>query len=194
MKEATNLASLVGLHGLTIGALAGHTGMSRSGLFRHFGSKEQLQVETLRAAVDRFVAAVVRPALKAPRGVARLRAPFDHWLRWGMNQELDGGCLFVAASIELDDRPGPPREFLIQHQTMWLDLIAETARRAMGIGELRPDLDPAQFAYEFNAILLGFHQTHRLLRDPDAAGKATRMFDRLIAQALAGAPVREGGR
>lgn len=119
---------------------------------------------------------------------------FDHWLRWGMNQELDGGCLFVAASIELDDQPGPPREFLIQHQTMWLDLIAETARRAMGIGELRPDLDPTQFAYEFNAILLGFHQTHRLLRDPDAAGKAIRMFDRLIADAVAGAPVREGGR
>jgi AcrR family transcriptional regulator len=183
LLEAANLASLVGLHGLTIGTLARHAGMSKSGLFQHFGSKEQLQVDTLKAGVDRFVEMVIRPALKAPRGVTRLRTLFDNWLQWETGQGLDGGCLFIAASIELDDQPGPARDFLVEHQRMWLDLIATTARKAVGTGDFKVDLDVEQFAYEFHAILLSFHQARRLMRDPKAVTRARTMFERLLGDA-----------
>lgn len=183
LDQAANLASLMGLHGLTIGTLARHTGMSKSGVFQHFGSKEQLQVATLEAGVDRFVETVVRPALKAPRGSSRVRALFDRWLEWETDQGLAGGCIFVAASIELDDQPGPARDFLVEHQTLWLDVVAKTVRTAIEAGDFRSNLDPEQFAYEFNAILLSFHQSDRLLRDPAAPRRARSMFERLVADA-----------
>lgn len=183
LNEAANLASLVGLHGLTIGTLAKHTGMSKSGLFQHFGSKEQLQVETLKAGVDKFTDAVIRPALKTPRGLARVRALFERWLEWEATKGLDGGCLFVAASSELDDQAGPARDYLVEHQTKWLDLIATTARKAIETGDFRPDLDVRQFAWEFQALFLSFHQSARLLRDPRADQRARVMFRRLLADA-----------
>lgn len=199
LRQAADLASLVGLHGLTIGTLARHAGMSKSGLFQHFGSKEQLQVETLRAGVDRFVEQVIRPALKAARGTARVRALFDRWLEWATDEGLAGGCLFVAASIELDDQPGPARDYLVEHQTMWLELIGVTARKAVEAGEFRTDLDEAQFAYELNAVLLSFHQANRLMRDPAAPDRARTMFERLLADAVRTEPtpvtaVRNRGR
>ncbi|HET7039971.1 MAG TPA: TetR/AcrR family transcriptional regulator [Gemmatimonadales bacterium] len=187
--EAANLASINGLNGLTIGTLAAHTGMSKSGLFRHFGSKEDLQVATLKAGVDRFMDVVVRPALKAPRGVARVRELFTRWLDWETEKGLEGGCLFIAASIELDDQPGAARDYLVTTQGQWLGFLAQAARRAVDAGDFRPDLDVAQFAHEFNAIFLGFHQAHRLMRDPAAADRASRQFDRLVRDAShAGAP------
>lgn len=189
LDRAADLASLVGLNGLTIGTLASHTGMSKSGLFQHFGSKEQLQVETLRAGVDRFVESVVRPALKTRRGTVRVRALFDRWLQWATDDGLAGGCLFVAASIELDDQPGAARDYLVEHQTMWLDVIATTARKAVEMGDFRNDLDAEQFAYEFNAILLSLHQADRLLRDPRAPDRARTMFERLLRDAAGTASV-----
>jgi AcrR family transcriptional regulator len=194
LEEATNLASLVGLHGLTIGTLAEHTGLSKSGLFQHFGSKEQLQVETLRAGVDRFVEAVVRPALKAPRGATRVRRLFENWLQWETQRGTPGGCLFVAASSELDDQPGPARDYLVNHQRMWLDLIATTARHGIELGEYRADLDVEQFAFEFHAILLSFHQAARLMRDKHASRRARAMFRRLHADASAPGPSAAASR
>jgi len=183
LDDAANLASINGLNGLTIGSLAAHTGMSKSGLFRHFGSKEELQVATLRAGVDRFTATVIAPALKAPRGIARVRALFDHWIEWGTDQGFAGGCLFIPASFELDDQPGAARDYLVTTQGEWLDLLATTARRAVEAGAFRSDLDPTQFAHEFNTILLGFTQAHRLMRDPNAAARALSQFERLIKDA-----------
>jgi AcrR family transcriptional regulator len=183
LDEAANLASLLGLNGLSIGALAAHTGMSKSGLFRHFGSKEQLQVETLQTGVERFVETVVRPALGVPRGEGRVQALFEKWLSWAATDGLRGGCLFVAASIELDDQPGPARDFLVGTQRRWLEVISTTARFAVESGDFGAALDCDQFAYEFNAMLLAFHQTHRLLRDPRAAERARRQFERLIEDA-----------
>jgi AcrR family transcriptional regulator len=183
LAEATNLASVNGLHGLTIGALAAHTGMSKSGLFRHFGSKEELQVATLRAGVDRFTEAVVRPALKAPRGLPRVRELFDRWLAWESDKGLEGGCLFIAASIELDDQPGAARDYLVATQIEWLGFLESAARKAVEAGDFRPDVDVAQFAHELNTIFLGFHQAHRLMRDPQAAQRARRQFDRLVEDA-----------
>lgn len=183
LAEAANLASLVGLNGLTIGTLAKHTGMSKSGLFQHFGSKEQLQVETLKAGVERFVETVIRPALQAPRGISRVRTLFDNWLRWATEEGLPGGCLFIAASIELDDQPGAARDYLVEHQEQWLDLIATTARKAIETGEFRADLDVYQFAYEFNAMLLSFQQADRLMNDGRAVTRARTMFERIVLDA-----------
>jgi AcrR family transcriptional regulator len=183
LEEATGLASLVGVTGLSVGALASHTGMSKSGLFRHFGSKTALQIATLKAAVDLFIDTVVRPALQAPRGTARVRALFDRWLTWATTRGLRGGCLFIAASIELDDQPGPARDYLVTTQREWLEMIAKTATFAIEVQDFRADLDVLQFAHEFNAILLGFHQASRLMRDPKAGQRATAQFDRLLEDA-----------
>jgi len=183
LDEAANLASLNGLNGLTIGTLAAHTGMSKSGLFRHFGSKEELQVATLKAGVDRFTQTVIRPALKASRGIARVEALFDHWLEWGTNQGFAGGCIFIPASFELDDQPGAARDYLVTTQQQWLDLIATTARKAIETEDFRQDLDCDQFAHEFNTILLGFNQAHRLMRNGKAADLARHQFERLVKDA-----------
>lgn len=185
LAQAANLASLMGLNGLTIGTLASHTGMSKSGLFRHFGSKEQLQVDTLKAGVDRFTQVVVRPALKAPRGEKRVRTLLEGWLDWSTGGGLEGGCLFVAASAELDDQPGVVRDYLVATQTEWLEFIARVAATGIETGDFRSDLDLEQFAYEFNALLLAFQQAHRLLRDPKARERAAFHFERLIRDARA---------
>jgi AcrR family transcriptional regulator len=184
LREAGNLASINGLSGVTIGALASHTGMSKSGLFRHFGSKDELQVATLKATIDRFIETVVRPALHTPRGLPRVRVLFERWLAWATGAGLPGGCLFIAASVELDDHPGQARDYLVETQHDWLELLATCGRKAVETGEFRTDLDCDQFAHEFNSILLGFHQAHRLLRDPGAAVRASRQFDRLVEDAL----------
>jgi len=115
--------------------------------------------------------------------VARVRALFEHWLEWGTNQGFAGGCIFIPASFELDDQPGAARDYLVTTQRDWLDLLATTARRAVEVGDFRPDLDAAQFAHEFNTILLGFNQAHRLMRDPNAANRALYQFERLIKDA-----------
>jgi AcrR family transcriptional regulator len=184
LDEAANLASINGLNGLTIGSLATHTSMSKSGLFRHFGSKEELQVATLRAGVDRFTETVVRPALKTPRGEPRVRALFDRWLEWATGHGYAGGCIFIPASFELDDQPGAARDYLVTTQRTWLDLLATTAHMAVASGDFRPDLDTAQFAHEFNTILLGFNQAHRLMHDPKAAERALSQFERLLRDAI----------
>lgn len=183
LAQSAELASLTGLQGLSIGNLAAHTGLSKSGLFRHFGSKEQLQLDTLRAAVERFTATVVRPALQTPRGIARVRRLFDGWLEWEGDRGLPGGCLFIAASIELDDQPGPVRDYLVQTQQEWLDFIAVTARKAVDTGDFRADLDCEQFAHEMNALFLGFHHASRLLGDPRAGDRVRTAFGRLLDDA-----------
>lgn len=183
LGQAADLASLVGLSGLTIGTLASHTSMSKSGLFRHFGSKEALQVETLKAGVSRFIKTVIGPALKTERGLPRLTKLFDGWLEWTTTGGLSGGCLFVAASVELDDQPGAARDYLVATQREWLDLIATCAKKTIETGEFREDVDCDQFAHEFNAMLLAFHQANRLMRDPKAGERARYSFERLVADA-----------
>jgi AcrR family transcriptional regulator len=183
LAEAADFASSVGLNGLTVGTLAARAGMSKTGLLQHFGSKERLQVETLKAARDRFIVAVVRPALATPRGIARIRALFDYWMKWVIAAAPVGGCIFVAASAELDDQPGSARDFLVDQHTQWLDVITETVRKAVEAGECRSDLDAEQFTFEFMGILLAFHQLERLMRNPQALAHARTMFERLLADA-----------
>ena len=179
LDHAIQLARRVGLEGLTIGRLADDLDLSKSGLFAHFRSKEALQVQVLDGAAERFVATVLRPALETRRGEPRLRALFEHWLEW---EHRPGGCVFVQAAVELDDREGPARDRLVQLQKDWLGAIATTARGAISEGDFKAGLDPVQFAHDLNAIILGYHHASRLLRDPDAERRARTSFETLSAR------------
>lgn len=182
LEASVGLASRLGLDGLTIGNLADELGLSKSGLFAHFQSKEALQVQTLEAAAERFTEAVIRPALAAPRGIPRLRELCERWLTWPRVVPQQGGCLFVAAAVELDDRPGPARDTLVRVQRDWMDFLAGAVRIAVAEGHLKPRTDPAQFAFELYGVMLSTHHAHRLLGDPKATARARRALEDLIAR------------
>ncbi len=183
LDRATQLASQVGLGGLTIGTLADELKLSKSGLFAHFGSKESLQIQVLEHGAASFMERVVRPALTAPRGEPRMRAIFDHWLGWDRNGGPPGGCIFVAAASELDDRPGPVRDRLVELQREWLELMVGAFQRGIGEGHFHPDADPVQFAHDLYGIMLSYHHAARLMRDPGAESRARRAFAALLSQA-----------
>ena len=131
LGDAAALASQVGLSGLTLGTLAESLKLSKSGLFAHFKSKEQLELQVLELARQRFVDTVVQPSLSQPRGEPRLRAIFENWLRWPILSGLPGGCLFVALAAELDDCPGPARDWLVELQRDWFETLATCVRGAI---------------------------------------------------------------
>ena len=181
LETAFQLAARDGLDGLSLSALASELGLSKSGLFAHFASKEELQLEMLRVASQRFVEKVMAPAFKQPRGLPRLKALVDNWRRWVTS--LPGGCIFVAAAAELDDRDGPVRAFVVSQQRELLQAIARTARICVEEGHFRRDLDVDQLAFDVLAIYLAFHHAHRLLRDPRAEQRARRAYTRLVEDA-----------
>jgi AcrR family transcriptional regulator len=191
LERATSLASQVGLEGLTIGRLADALDLSKSGLFAHFRSKEALQIQVLDFAIERFIDAAVRPALAAPRGDPRVRALFERWLDWPRQGGMAAGCIFVALAVELDDKPGPARERLVQSQKDWLDMLAASFRMGIDEGHFRPEADPDQFAHDLYGIMLAHHHASRLLGDPRARERAHHAFEALLTAArAAGAPRR----
>jgi AcrR family transcriptional regulator len=153
LTAAVNVASVEGLEGLSIGRLATELEMSKSGLFAHFGSKEELQVSTVRAAAAIFAHRVVLPAEEqfAP-GIARLRGMLDNWLDYMEHGIFAGGCFFAAATVEMDGRPGPVRDAVALQMTRWARTLADYARTAIERGELREDTDPDQLAFELDAL------------------------------------------
>jgi len=183
VETALRAASVDGLEGISLGKVAGDIGMSKSGLFAHFDSKEALQVDVIEAAAEKFAAVVVVPALSAPRGEPRLRALFEHWLKWEQNESLPGGCVFMHAVAELDDRPGPVRDALVRQQTMWLDTLAKAVRLTIDAGHFRPDVDPSLFAFQLYGIVVAYYHASRLFRDPAAKEHAERAFDAVVAAA-----------
>jgi AcrR family transcriptional regulator len=183
LARAFELANVIGVSGLTIGRLAEETGLSKSGLFAHFGSKEALEVAVVEEASRQFVQAVMVPALRQPRGEPRVKALFERWVEWG---HRPGGCFFVGASAELDDRPGPPRDALVQACKDWVDSIATAARIAVSEKHFREDLDPEQFAFELYGIMLATHTYVRFLREDAALAHTRQAFDRLLAAARPG--------
>jgi len=182
LDEAVQIASRVGFAGLSIGQLADQVEMSKSGLFAHFRSKEQLQLQAMERAKQKFVDVVIRPALAAPRGVPRVRAVFDGWLDW-THQALRGGCIFVAASAELDDQPGALRDALVRNERDWLEFIATVAGTAVAEGEFREDLDLEQFAFEVHGVMLAHHHASRLLLDERAEARTRQAFESLLEAA-----------
>jgi AcrR family transcriptional regulator len=185
LVHALRLATRVGFEGLTIGQLADDLKLSKSGLFAHFKSKENLQLQVLEMASRRFVDSVIRPALTTPRGERRVRALFGKWLEWEASPSLPGGCPFVAAATELDDRPGVARDFVVRSQRDWLETLANTARTAVQEGDFDAALDCEQFAHELNGIALAYTQASRLLRDPRARARADAAFEALLDRARA---------
>ncbi len=183
LERAFLLATKDGLDGLTIGTLADALAMSKSGLFAHFGSKEELQLEVLQFGAQRFEEVVVVPAFKAPRGEPRLKKLFENWLAWAAGDRTPGGCLFIAAAAELDDQEGRARDFLVGSQRALLGSLAKTARLAIEAGHFRPDLDCDQFAFDLYSVFLGYHHARRLLRDPKADARARAGFERLLKSA-----------
>ena len=180
LERAVSLASKVGLGGLTIGTLADELKLSKSGLFGHFRSKEALQIQVLNHAAERFVEAVIRPALAQPRGEPRVRSLFHRWLDWARSSPMPGGCLFVAAATELDDKDGPVRDRLQQLQREWLGVIATSYHKGIEEGHFPEDGDPEQFAHDLYGVMLAYHHAHRLLRDPKAEARARHAFQALL--------------
>jgi len=169
-----DLASVNGLDGLTIGSLAEATNLSKSGLFAHFGSKEELQLATVQAARAVFMEQVFGPALAAPRGVKRLCAVLAAWLDYSEREMFRGGCFFAAVSVEFDSRPGPVRDLVTACMDDWRTSLARLVREARECGELSRGADPEQLAFEFGALALGANGAFQLHRDHRSFAMARR--------------------
>jgi len=190
LDEALKIASKLGLEGLTIGSLADATGMSKSGLFAHFGSREDLQLAVLEHAAQRYGEKVFVPVLKIERGLPRLRALFERWLDWALESGLPGGCIMISAAAEYDDRPGPIRDAVIANQHRGNAITQKAVRLAIEEGHLSPDTDPEQISFEMLGIVLAAHNHRRLLGDREARKRALTAFDQLVTRHAAPAQIR----
>ena len=179
LEHAYGIATSAGLEGLSIGPLADAVGMSKSGVFAHFGSREDLQRAVLALAGERFAASTLMPALAAPRGLPRLRALLDRWFDW--LRASPGGCLVLSALTEYDDRPGPMRDEVVAMHRRWRDSVARAVTLAVECGDLTQDLDPDQAAFEFNAIALAVQHDMALSGVDAAIIRGRRMCDHLLA-------------
>ncbi len=183
LDAALGLAAQVGLEGLSIGALAEVTGMSKSGVFAHFGSREELQISVIREYHLRFEQEVFMPALQAPRGLPRLRALFANWMQ-RTSVELEAGCIYISGAVEFDDRPGPVRDALVESVQAWLAAMRRAIEQARDEGHLRSDIDIAQAAFEIHGLILALHYEARFLRSPGSLARAQSGFDNLLRQWL----------
>ena len=197
LNAALRHASVAGYGALTIGVLAEQTGMSKSGLFAHFGSKEELQIATLDEGVRRFNQFAFVPALATPRGLKRITALFDNWLEWTRRSDL-AACPLMAASIEFDDCEGLVREAVVVHMKRLHEGIIKAVEMAVSNGEFTHDTDCEQFAFELFGIISSCYRSRNLFRDQNANVLAKRAFDRLVASAIAtpcpSSPVKSGVR
>ena len=175
LSRALDIASVDGLEGLTIGRLAAELGMSKSGVFAHFGSKRELQLATVVAAAERFRVAVIEPALRAPDGAPRLRAMVAAYLDHLEGDDYSGGCFWAATSAEYDDRPGPVRDAIAAALDAWLGELERQAR-------LAGSPDPGRFAFELYAVVMGANSRFRMGGDPVVFAYAREAIDRLLAE------------
>lgn len=182
LDEATRMVSRLGVRAVTIGGLAERVEMSKSGLYAHFRSKEALQLAALDHGAERFVRQVIAPALRAPRGEARVRDLFDRWMDWDRNA-FPGGCPFIAVSFEVDDEPGPVHDWLVRNQRDWIECIATVFRTGIDEGQFRADADPDQFAQDVSGVMLAFTYMSRLLGDELAEQRARAALDVLLDSA-----------
>lgn len=182
IDAALSLAAQVGLEGLSIGALAEVTLMSKSGVFAHFGSREELQISVVREYHARFEQEVFFPALKAPRGLPRLRALFANWMK-RTSMEIDSGCIYISGGVEFDDRPGPVRDALAESVSIWLKAMHRAVVQAQDEGHLRADVDARQVLFEIHGLILALHYEARFLRAAASLARANTGFDNIVARA-----------
>jgi AcrR family transcriptional regulator len=180
LDEALRIVSKAGLDGVTIGTLAEATGMSKSGLFAHFGSREELLLAVLDHGQDEFTQVVFKPALDHPRGIPRLRAMFVNWLDWTESAELPGGCPMIGGATEFDDKPGPIRDMLAAGQRAWIETLKRGVRQAVDQGQFAADTDPEQIAFEMFGIALVVHHHRRLLGYSKARARALAALESLF--------------
>jgi AcrR family transcriptional regulator len=179
LDVALELASRNGLEGLTIGLLADRMNMSKSGVFAHFGSREDLQLEVVKLYHHRFEQEVFFPSIKEPRGLPRLVAMFSRWIK-RVSVEIASGCIYISGAVEYDDRPGPIRDELVSMVMAWQSALLRCVRQAIDVGHLRADTDAEQLVYEMYGMILALHHDARFLRMPGAVERAKAGFDRLI--------------
>lgn len=179
LEKAIEMAGQFGLEGVSIGGLAKAAGMSKSGLFGHFQSKENLQLAILEHAIAVFAEKVAVPSLKTKAGIPRIQALVDQWIEW--STQSTGGCIFVIAGTDFSDRPGKVRDRILEQQQDWIESLSRIARSAIRVGDFREDIDCEQFAFEFYSLLLGFHLYHRLLRNPDIQHRQKIALTRLLS-------------
>jgi AcrR family transcriptional regulator len=191
IETALRIASRTGIESLTIGDLARTVGMSKSGLFAHFRGRDRLQLDVLTAATTRFVEAVLKPAFTRPRGKARLLALVDLWLEYiDGSDDMPGGSVLIAACTELDDRPGPLRDFVQKSQKELISNLEKAATLCIETGDMGPELDPQDFAWRVYSFVLGYHHSSRLLNDP----KARARFHSSLADLLNSSDSAQRGR
>jgi AcrR family transcriptional regulator len=179
VDAAMGLATHLGLEGLSIGVVAEVAQMSKSGVFAHFGSREELQIAVIREYHRRFEDEVFFPAMREPRGVPRLRALFERWIR-RVSLEVDSGCIYISGAVEFDDRPGPVRDALVSMVRSWHDAMQRAIRIAIDDGQLKSDTDSTQMLFEMHGLILALHHDARLMRTPGALQRAQLAFERLV--------------
>jgi len=179
LDVALDLASRDGLEGLTIGLLADKMNMSKSGVFAHFGSREDLQLEVLKLYHHRFEQEVFFPSVKEPRGIQRLQAMFARWVK-RVSVEVASGCIYISGAVEYDDRPGPIREELMAMVGAWQGALLRCVKQSVECGDLKADTDPQQLVYEMYGLILALHHDARFLRIPGSLERAGKGFERLI--------------
>ncbi|MBL8323507.1 MAG: TetR family transcriptional regulator [Rubrivivax sp.] len=180
LDAALALASQMGLEGLSIGALAEVTKMSKSGVFAHFGSREELQIAVIREYHARFEDEVFFPAIREPRGLPRLRALFERWVR-RVSVELEAGCIYISGAVEFDDRPGPVRDALADMVRAWHGALERAILGAVEAGHLREGTDAAQMLFELHGLVLALHHDWRFLRNAGVLDRARTGFERVVA-------------
>ena len=181
VEAALGVATQIGLEGLSIGALAEATQMSKSGVFAHFGSREELQISVIREYHSRFEQEVFYPAMAEPRGLPRLRAMFANWMQ-RTSVEIDSGCLYISGAVEFDDRPGPVRDALVSSVMTWHSALRRAIQNARELGHLRADVNDEQMLFEIHGLILALHYEARFLQHPGSIARANAGFDRILRQ------------
>jgi AcrR family transcriptional regulator len=187
VDAALGLATQIGLEGLSIGALAEVTQMSKSGVFAHFGSREELQISVVREYHRRFEDEVFHPAMSEPRGLPRLRAMFANWMK-RTSVELDSGCIYISGAVEFDDRPGPVRDELAWSVQTWHQAMKRAITLAKQQGHLLPDVDEEQMLFEIHGLILALHYEARFLKNPGSIARANAGFENILQRCGAAAP------
>jgi AcrR family transcriptional regulator len=179
VDAALGLATQIGLEGLSIGALAEVTQMSKSGVFAHFGSREELQISVIREYHTRFEDEVFYPAVAEPRGLPRLRAMFANWMKL-TSVEIDSGCIYISGAVEFDDRTGPVRDALASSVMTWHAAMRRAIVNAKEEGHLRADVDEEQMLFEIHGLILALHYEARFLKSPGSIARANAGFDNIL--------------
>jgi AcrR family transcriptional regulator len=183
LHQGLTLMSQAGLSGVTLGVLADQVGMSKSGLFAHFHSKDEVQVGLLQYMAEFAAARVVAPAMQVEEGLPRLKALVTNWFGWAQRAGLPGGCPVAAGLFEFDDIEGPVRDKILQMESEWRELLLGILEQAVARGHLRRNLDREQFVWELCGIYLSHHAAHRFLRSKDADRRARIAFEALLERA-----------